>query len=388
MPQQKFRWRTIQEYEVHFLGDERVDIDGNVNETSFNPFESIGDSQQNQGRIYEANVDRNHLGKVRKLRIGRQSYTRDSWLLYDGLSAILALSHSTKVVVLAGIPVHFYEETPGNDTLGGLSVDYLPSRSSKLSLDFLSVKDERESRDGISDQNDQLVSVQYSQRFFDRDSRALVRYRWINDLPRDFKIHSANRNVVGGLEFELSYFRQFRSQKELSDEFSSYYDIIGESLPHQTANIKIRKQFGDDYLLDVVYFQKSLLEDEEETAFNREYSRTSAVFAIENLMAYGLDFSINAETWDSDTYSGNTGGFDIEYQTERSRRSTKVSLGHYFTLYKYDYYLELGERTQVTTTDLKTKVPFGMNYNLTARYLIEQSIEDYQKVEIGIQYLF
>ncbi|HAJ92478.1 MAG TPA: hypothetical protein DCO71_07695, partial [Gammaproteobacteria bacterium] len=83
-----------------------------------------------------------------------------------------------------------------------------------------------------------------------------------------------------------------------------------------------------------------------------------------------------------------SGGLDAEYRLKRGRNSTKIIAGTYYSLYKYDYYILLGEREHVQTYYLKTKMPIGMGLTMNARYEYEDSIEDYHTLKVGVRYDF
>jgi len=66
----------------------------------------------------------------------------------------------------------------------------------------------------------------------------------------------------------------------------------------------------------------------------------------------------------------------------------KVNAGSYYSLYKYDYYSSLGERTNVRTYYVKCDYPFAQHYTLNGSYEFEQGLEDYQTAKLGMRYDF
>ncbi|MDH5560772.1 MAG: hypothetical protein OEY59_07940, partial [Deltaproteobacteria bacterium] len=99
----------------------------------------------------------------------------------------------------------------------------------------------------------------------------------------------------------------------------------------------------------------------------------------------GLALSLSGESWSSPNYQGNAGGFELEYGADRIKRSLRVSAGSYYSLYKYDYYLDYGERTKVRTYFVKTRIPLGENYSLTGSFETEDQIEEYQILKMGVK---
>lgn len=65
-----------------------------------------------------------------------------------------------------------------------------------------------------------------------------------------------------------------------------------------------------------------------------------------------------------------------------------MSAGSYYSLYKYDYYISLGERTRVRTYYVKADYPFAQRYAASGSYEFERGLEDYQTIKLGIRYDF
>ncbi|MCP4754689.1 MAG: hypothetical protein GY866_27730 [Proteobacteria bacterium] len=369
------------DFEFHFFAVGRKDLDGNQQQEGFNPFEGIGDTQETSlGQVYEAHFDINHWIGFTQIRLGRQAGTRGEWIYFDGLSADLKTSQSLGMTLYAGQPVHFDETDPGTDFLGGLGIDLSPFPQSKMQADWLYAKDQRSNRIEFydetgnpvpfDDRNDMLVSLKWWQTFTSY-SKAMVKFRWINSKQRDMAVRSINLDLVAGIDLFVNYSRQFLVQHQLSNETSVFFDVLGKSEPYQTLEVKTRKQFGDDYGLDLGAFRKQLVDQGTESTFNREFGRYYAVFEAYDLGLESLTLSLTQELWDSKTYNGSSSGLDLEYKLSPYTKSTRLNMGTYYSLYKYDYYLEVGERTKVQTVYLKAKVPFLEKYTVNVGYELE-----------------
>ncbi len=377
-------------YEFHFFGTARSDLDGESDRKDYYPFEDIGNarSSRSAGYLYEAHIDVNRpLAYVTQVRVGRQSGTRDEPVFFDGLAADIKAARTLNLAVYGGAAVHFYEIANrwGDDTLAGAGVDYTPFTSGGLSLDYLSARDERELF-SFTDQNDELYAVKLWYRF-SPGLKATVKYRGINSESRD-----ANARVIGvipGIDLEVSanYFRQSHTQNELTNEFSSYYDILGQSHPYQSYDIKARKLFGARYAVDLGYYKRSLLKDLQQGAFNREYERTFVDFEIADALTDGLSFMLIGELWKSVANEFSSGGLDVGYALPK-KKNAKLSAGTYYSLYKYDYYTALGERDHVRTYYINGKYPFSGKYSANAGYEYETGLERFQTVKLGIRYDF
>ena len=378
-------------YEIHFLATSGQDLDGDQDRTDFFPFEDISDARDTwwSGYLYEAHVDMNNLlPALTQLRIGRQSGARDEPVFFDGIAADMAVTRRVNLTVYGGTAVHFHEldDDWGSDTLAGAGLDYFPFRTTQLSLDYLYARDKREAS-LTTDQEDKLTSIKIRQRF-SPFLRAMAALRSVNGESRDANARAIKAFPSMDMEVSLAYFRQFRTQNELSNELSSYYDVLGQSDPFQSLDVKIRKFLGPRYALDLGYFARELTKDQAESAFNREYRRTFAVLDAMDVFYDGLSLSLIGEYWETGDKEYAAAGFDAQYRRKKNKKSATINAGTYFSLYKYDYYFQLGEREQVRTFYVSGKTPLTTALSVKARYEYEDSIENYHSLKIGMGYDF
>lgn len=381
--------RPERRYEFHFLGLLRSDLDGGQDRRQFAPFEDIADTEGTStvGYVFEALIGFNYLlSYLRQVRMGRQAGTRGEQLFFDGVAADLEASEYALMTLYGGYAVHFFElnNDGESDTLEGLGIDLFPGAPTQVSLDYLSVRDKR---DPGPELRDRLVSFKVRQRFT-RSWHGLARARYINGEQRDLKLRT-NASFPGpGLAFGVTYFRQLRAQNELSQEFSSFYDVLGRSEPFQSIDLKLRWVFADDYGLDVGHFRRELEDAGDAGPFNRDFSRYFTVFDIANFLFDRFSTTLIGEHWEAGGSELDTVGFELAYRFGSGPRHTKLSAGTSYSLYKYDYYQELGERTRVRTTFVKAKVPLGKTFSVNGAYEYEDGEEIYQTVKTGVRYDF
>ena len=378
-------------YELHFFAAASQDLDGDRNRTGFFPLEDINDARDSwfSGYVYEAHYDLNRPAPyVTQLRIGRQAGTRDEPVFFDGIAADLALGSLMNMTAYGGASVHFYEidQDWGSDLLGGAGIDLHPFRSTMLSLDYLHAEDER-NLVGTSDQADELLSLRLRQRL-GLFTRTMVAYRSLNGEPRDVKARLLQSFPSADLELSFTWFRQFREQNELSNELSPYFDILGSSFPYQTYDAKIRKAFGSHVAVDLGYYKRELLKERVENAFNREYERAFAVLQFSDIVKKGLSFSLTGDWWETLDREFTSAGFDAEYRFGKDRKKTRLNAGTYYSLYKFDYYILLGEREKVRTYYVKGGTPLTTSISLDISYEYEDSIENYSVARMGMRYDF
>jgi hypothetical protein len=378
-------------YEFHFYGTARDDMSSNRNRGDYSPFEDIGDASRHraQGYLYEAHLDLNSpFSWMTQFRIGRQDGTRGEPVFFDGLAFDIRITQKLSMTAYGGAAVDYYEIDSrwGEDRLGGLGLDYIPLSSTAISMDVLYV-DDKQHLYSVSTLHDTLTSARIIQRFSPY-VKATLKGRRINDDPRDISVRIMATAPETGLEITGTYFRQFRIQNELSNELSPYYDILGQSNPYQTYDVRGRMLLGARVALDLGYFQRSLVHDVEETAFNRTYRRSYAVLDISDLIVNGFSASLTGEQWKTGDKRFSSGGIDAGYAVKRGRRSPKINIGSYYSLYKYDSFVSLGERTRVRTDYVKFEYPIGQRYAVSGAYEFERGIEEYQTAKLGIRYEF
>jgi hypothetical protein len=376
--------------EFHFFGTMRDDLSNIGERKYYSVYEDIGNtySSRTHGYLYEAHLDLNQpFSWLAQIRIGRQDSIRDEPVFFDGIAADIKVSQKVALSLYGGASVHFYEIDTrwGVDRLGGLGLDYLPWTGAWLSTDYLYVDDTRNLYD-TRDQHDNLLSFKLGQRFTP-NLKATGKIRFLNKEKRDMKLRVVETIPEADSEMQVAYFRQFRTLNELSNEFSPYYDVIGQSNPFHSYDIRVRKLFGVHYAVDIGYFQRKLLDTGQESSLNRAYQRTYVVFDMTGLLLDGLSFSVTGEQWKSGTQNFNSAGFDAGYAFRKGRRSPKVNAGSYYSLYKYDYYSSLGERTKVRTNYVKFDYPFE-HYALNGSYEFEHGLENYQTAKLGMRYEF
>ncbi len=380
-------------YEFHFFGTARDDFSDNRNQTTFNPLKDIGDTYQASyhGYLYEAHLDINNpFPYFTQIRMGRQAGTRDEQVFFDGIAADIRAASALNMTLYGGAAVHLYEINNhwGEDTLAGAGLDYSPWSRTRVSLDYLSVKDEQTSptTPTTTDLQDQMISLKLWQSF-GSFMKASAKYRYLNGEPRDLSVRAVSAFPEADIEMNVNYFRQFRIQNELSNELSLFYAVIGKSSPYQSIDVKLRKLFGPHYAVDVGYFKRGLLEENQESNLDSDYNRFFLLFEIIDLPKDGLSFTLTGEHWETNGREYDSAGFDAGYAF-KNKKSASINIGTYYSLYKYDYYIEEGLRQNVRTYYVNGRYPLGKGFSINGGYEYESSIENYQTLKLGMRYDF
>lgn len=386
----RYDLESNEQYGFHFLGTVRSDVDGKQDSSSFNSLEDIGDARSGRaaGYVYEANLElKDTATSVKQVRIGRQAGTRAESIFFDGIAADVQAAKELAVTLFAGAAVHFHEfgQDAMSDTLAGLGADYTPAPATTVSLDYLFTKDKR-TQPLTGNRHDGLVSLS-ARRRFTQDCRGVLKYNAVNGESRDASLRFLSAFPGSAADVNVYYARQFRTQNELANELSPLYDVLGQSHPYQTIDIRARKVIGSRLAVDAGYIWRSLVHQQDESAFNREYIRTFATLEFLDVWLPGLSVNATGEQWEAGDRRFTSGGADVAYAPLKHGK-IRFSAGTYFSLYKYDYYILPGERQHVRTNYLDMRIPAGKGFLLTAAYEIEAGPEDYQTARLGMRYDF
>lgn len=379
--------------EFHFLGSLRSDLDGNQNVQPFFPLEDINNTHDRRvdGEVYEAyTVLKNTLRPDVRARVGRQPGTRDEQITFDGVAAdVGAANGKVNVTLYGGVAVHFQEVNShwGEDSLQGAGIDYRPVPSTGMSADYLLVNDKQEYLPDNELFRDRLLAFKVWHRF-EPFSRISAAYRFLDGDPRDLAVKAAAALPGQDIELTASYYRQIQDRDELTNEFAPVSFVMGTSAPFQSVDLKARKFFGDWLSLDAGYFKRLLLDNGDTGPFNKDYSRSYLASELMDLFFPGLSWTLTAEVWRTSGATTDTYGTDLAYSFRTRGRKGRVAAGTYFSLFKYDYYLELGAREKVRTYYVEGKHAMADRVSLNARYEFEQGIEKYQVLRLGMRYEF
>ena len=379
-------------FEFHFLGSGRADLDGHQDQTGFYPLEDTGNAYDRpvQGYLLEAHLDMNKpLPLLTQLRLGRQSGTRDELVFFDGLAVDFG-NDKVALSLYGGATIYYYEidNRWGNDTIQGAGLDLTPFTFSTLSLDYLETKDKRE----IAGQQDTLTDRLASAKLLLRIppvTRLTGKYRTINGDPRDVSVRATTVWADAGGNLSAGYFRQFRAQNELTNEFALFYDVIGRSSPYESYDVKLRQFIATRIAIDAGYFSRKLLKETDQSVFDKDFSRAFVDVELSGCVLAGLSCMAIGEQWKSKNNKYDSMGFDASYAWRRKNgKEAKISVGTYYSLYKYDYYIDPGVRDKVRTYYLNVQHPFTKAFSMNGGYEYEDSIENYTTVKVGMRYDF
>ncbi|MCF6335228.1 MAG: hypothetical protein L3J12_05775 [Spirochaetales bacterium] len=376
-------------FEFHFLGSVREDLDGGSDQTDFFPFEDIGDTRITPvfGYVHEAYFNINYLFPfLKQVRVGRQSGQRNSAVFFDGLAVDMDLTSRFFLTLYGGLAFHFFEIDYiwGSDLLGGAGIDYMPLGSTIVSLDYLFVKDVQ---DTVSPAGtyDHLFTVKIKQNSFSF-LRPMIKIRFLNLFFQDLLISTISTFPEIDLEVSTRQTIRVAATDGFSNELIPYNTLMANLNPYYSFDGKIRKLFMENMAVDLGLLVRSLLGQQNSTAFNREFRRIYTAVELNNILDTGVFLSVTGELWFRDNNEYYSGGLDFGYSFRKLKKDGSISFGSYFSLYKYSYYPEPEEKELVQTFYTKARIPLGKNLSLNCSYEFEATIESYHTLKIGTRY--
>jgi hypothetical protein len=364
----------------HFLGRTSVDIDNNSESNS--AFSSISDTYNKNlnMKVYSAYFNLNSNNRLSKFNLGRQSiYDTPESAFFDGMriESKYLTSHRFKIGLYGGKPVHLYESSSsGDQILGAYAIGSLSSKAS-IKIDQMRIKDAYRTMNYRND----LTNFRYTYRYNKR-TRFSMAYSMIDNLDRDINIKVKYINIKTGTSIFLTSYLLINGQQQNALEFSSYQSILQSLEPYYKTRIYIKKKINDIFSLDTGLMFRTMKNIQDKGTYNREYHQyhVGGTFNIPGKTNPVL--SINLEQWDSDNRVVHSYG--IDYQSFIKDKYT-VGFGSYFSLYKYDIFLN-SERDEVQTYHAFLKVKLTKALNLRSSYSYENDdYEAYHIVKIGVR---
>jgi hypothetical protein len=375
-------------YEFHFFGAARSDLDGNRSIQGYHPLEDIGDtgSHSTIGDVYEAHLDLNNpVSRVSQVRLGRQAGTRDEQIYFDGIALDVRPAPKMNLTLYGGAAVHFWEisRSESDDKLAGAGIDLYPTSLTGISLDYLAVSDARNYLT-FTDVRDKLISAKIWQRF-GAGVQATAKVRYQDSDFRDATLRLLGSFPQSTFEFGAVYFRQFTTQVQQVNELSPFWDVMGQTDPYQTIELKMRKFLGTRYAVDLGYFSRTMLKSADTGTFNRDFSRATAAFTVSDLLTAGLSLTLSGDQWSSEGNDSLSGGADITY---RFKKRGSISAGTYYSMYKYDDFFQLTGHDRIRTYYATIRSPLAQHWSLTAGYEFEKGIDTFTISKAGLRYDF
>lgn len=363
-------------------GDMTEDLDGTERESEVDRTITIRDTWDSsahgflyvfQGEIYD-------LGSLDYLRFGRQYVQHELGTSHiDGIDCMLKLNlwnRRVKPFVYAGIPVRLYDPGSYWDAQQfGLGADLFLDRWTKLTLEHQIVEEEpgivgsyMTAREDRYEQSALAVKHRISHKGY-----GYVSFYLLDNDPRHVDGMFSFIFDELDLHVDASYFYQFDEIESSPTLVAPYTGLVGPIKPYHDIKLDATKGIYKDVVWLSAGTQWRFLDSgEDETEFNHSYNNEYVAVIVEDFPQDGIRFSVEADFWnvmdDDNDDSILTVGGQITYD-----KSDQLSLsaGSSYALFKYDYFADDNEETDVYTIHSSIRYHFRHQMYLDVRYELD-----------------
>jgi len=348
-------------------------------------FFGLEDTYSNQldGQIYRAYVDAPIGHGLRLARLGRMAiYDTPVTAFFDGALLESEPVGPTKLVAGAygGRSVHLSEGAPSDEWMAGLYTRFEPWDRGRLRLDWMHLSND--DRFGTGD-ND-LVSAGISHTLGD-DLRLETDYSLLDGHSNDLGLKGFWVWPEEDMTVRVSYYRLIEAQRNLAFELNPYFNVLNSYFPYDQTQVAVSKGFGTDLELFGGVDIRRVDDESDIGRFNRDFDRYYLTASLPELLPLETALTLTAEVWDSPGNDMQTWGLDL---TKELFESTKLSVGSYYSLYKYFFDVD-SERDNVRTFYGELRCSLSEEASLVARYELEdENIDTFHTLWVGVTWRF
>lgn len=327
----------------YFMGRLAADLDGIEKDDT--TFASLDDTFNHAVdlRAYDAYADVHTVGGIPVLRFGRQLISDTPEVAYfDGARLeSSALGETTlKLGAYGGVSTHTYESSHTGDWTFGGYADARPWKGSWARLDWMYFEDESV----LGGHNNNLLGARFSQTF-SKQVAVELQYTRFWERDRDARARVTYSELESGLVLSVSYYQLLSTQRELVLELDPFFTALHELYPFQQFSALGSKRFSEHFEVEAGLDLRHVLDSADEGEFNRDYQRGHGTARFDDLVLRGLSVGLTADVWNSSGQQTRTWGFDV---TQKIGERWRAEAGSYYSLYKFDLYLN-EERDHVRT---------------------------------------
>ncbi len=316
-----------------FVGRLAWDVDGA--ESAGSPFYSLSDTSDHdlEGLLYEAYVDLNRVPHLAMVRVGRQTIVDTPELgFFDGLRIETGKLGPAEFEAGAygGVSAHLYEESHSGDWTAGVFTQLRPWTKGRVRLDWMHLEDERL----LQARDDDLFAAGIWQQLAD-GLRVEGQYSRFADRDRDVRASAFYTLPAPDLSLRATYYQMLATQRDLVLEADPLYSALREYFPFWQAHLSASKGFGECMRVDGGADVRRVTDAGHIGIFNRDYERYFLTLGLSDLLD-GLDLQLTGDLWQSAGQDSTGFGLDV---TKRLGTAWTASAGTYYSLYKYDLFL-------------------------------------------------
>jgi hypothetical protein len=371
------------DWTYHLLGTVIASLD--ARERSDEVFFSLDDTRDGrvQGRVYHAYAHLHPADSLASLRLGRQlDYDTPVLAWFDGASVESTEFGERRVSggAYGGLPVHTYESSVHGDGLLGVWAQTRPWHGGRLRLDYMHIADEYMATDEVDD----LFSVNAWQSI---GGAASVEgdYTHLNGEPRDARLTANLLSSDQATVVRASVYRLLETQTQRVIELDPFYESLLELFPYTQARLLASRSFGDTWLLEGGFDLRRVDDKKDVGQFNHDFDRLYATGTVFEGLPLDIEASVTVDSYDARGNDVRSFGADL---TKASGERDEVSLGTYYSLFKYDVFQD-EERDNVRTWYLRVRRRPSKKRTIDVRYEYENSDQgEFHTLRLGSTWKF
>ena len=327
----------------HFFGRMAEDLMGNRDKEKPYKFAEITDTNDNNfdARLYMADLDINRVPGMEKISVGRQfMYDTPVWLWLDGVraeTAEIAKLGNLKFGGYGGLPVHMFEPNQSGNSMYGAYAQARPWLGSRIRMDWVHADNEYI----YGAEHNNLYSLEIWQ-IIQQYLTLNARYTMLAEKSHDVRVNASYYNPGINFQARGTFYELIEPEKNLAIDFDPYFAALHEYFPYWQAGLIVSQGLGEHFIMEGGADVRRLSNSRDRSQFNHEFERYYMTLSLLNLPVEGLDLSVTGSLWNShdQTELLQSYGGDISY---RITKPLKASVGTFFDLYQYNYYLNKEE---------------------------------------------
>lgn len=368
-----------QPFTAHLMGRVWADLGGDdPSDLFFSLDEALGSPN---AQLYYGYVDAERIDSLETLRIGRQQiWDTPAFIVFDGIRVEPHELGGFNFGAYGGLRTQYYDESTPEDLVAGVYGETSPWESGRLRLDYMRLEDDERLGHG----SDDLLGLDLRQHVGE-ELTLESEFTALEGRGRDLRLRAHYLEPDSDLMLQATYYTMLQTQKEQALEVDPYFSSLAEYFPFQQVGLLASKAVGEHLNLDLGLDVRWLDDQGDTGEFNHEFERYYLSTVFPDLVVDGLELTLTADVWEDDQQDVRTWGVDLRREF---KEQFEASLGSYYSLYKYDLFLN-SERDDVRTYYAKLVYDHTQSLSLHLGLDYEDDdFEEYLTPRVGARWSF
>lgn len=336
------------------------------------------------GFIHELYAETKNLPGGMDVKAGRQYVTNALPVHLDGLQARCRFSGGKGTAyVLGGYSADPYgDEAWDYSKVAGTGLGYTLTERTRAGADLLLTREDPGEEDKAS-----FTQTAWSITHDFEATRLRLALTTLDSDPDTVSLQTYFSGLAGDDSFALlSYVHRFTETGRMPAASTPFIRILGPVKPYAQITATLSKGLQDTGItVSAGADYRKLLKNEKDSEFNHSYVHGYAALEKEGLLGKDLRVSFQADFWKNadagaDDKTTVTGGGEAEFG---KNGKTSLAIGSFYSRYTYDYYMDLGEKTDVYTLFSRIRHRIGGSLQIKGEYRMD--IDDRQEHRLDVK---